>query len=172
MAYQMAATVVTLNDLEGHSFLEGHSLVAGLFKCNPSNICAAIYTISTDSVLARFLCIRRASCQFPTSGRMSEIKSGAENSKCNHVTTLGFKGLRLLILRLLCRYACSMACIQDCRNTCKSVPSVNSWESCSARINDILTSIRKMGHYNHHQHNNIDWTRSNIIYLVISLVVT
>ena len=56
MAYQMAATAVTLNDLEGHS------PVAGLFKCNPSNICAAFYTISTDSVLARFLCINRASC--------------------------------------------------------------------------------------------------------------
>jgi len=47
MAYHMAATAVTLNDLEGHS------LVAGLFKCNPSNIYAALYTISTDSVLAR-----------------------------------------------------------------------------------------------------------------------
>ena len=42
----MAATAVTLNDLEGHS------PVVGLFKCNPSNICAAFYTISTDSVLA------------------------------------------------------------------------------------------------------------------------
>jgi len=37
---------VTLNDPEGHS------QVAGLFKCNPSNICAAFYMISTDSVLA------------------------------------------------------------------------------------------------------------------------
>ena len=46
MAYQMAATAVTLNDLEGHS------QVAGFFKCNPSNICASFYTISTDSVLA------------------------------------------------------------------------------------------------------------------------
>ena len=46
MTYQTAATAVTLNDLEGHS------QVAGLFKCNPSNICAAFYTISTDSVLA------------------------------------------------------------------------------------------------------------------------
>jgi len=35
MAYQMASTAVTLNDLEGYS------PVAGLFKCNPSNICAA-----------------------------------------------------------------------------------------------------------------------------------
>jgi len=35
MAYQMVATAVTLNDLEDHS------LGAGLFKCNPSNICAA-----------------------------------------------------------------------------------------------------------------------------------
>ena len=56
MAYQMAATAVTLNNLEGHS------PVGGLFKCNPSNICAAFYTISTDSVLARFLYFRRASC--------------------------------------------------------------------------------------------------------------
>jgi len=51
MAYQMAATAVTLNDLKGHS------PVAGLFKCNPSNICAAFYTISTDNVLARSLCV-------------------------------------------------------------------------------------------------------------------
>ena len=46
MAYHMAKTVVTLNDIEGHS------QVAGLFRCNPSNICAAFYTISSDSVLA------------------------------------------------------------------------------------------------------------------------
>ena len=45
MAYQTAATAVTLSDLEGHS------QVVGLFKCNPSNIYAAFYTISTDSVL-------------------------------------------------------------------------------------------------------------------------
>ena len=42
----MAETAVTLNDLQGHS------QVAGLFKCNPSNICATFYTISTDSMLA------------------------------------------------------------------------------------------------------------------------
>ena len=35
MAYQMAATAVTLNDLEGHS------PVAVFLKCNPSIICAA-----------------------------------------------------------------------------------------------------------------------------------
>ena len=35
----MAATAVTLNDLEGHA------PVAGLIKCNPSNICAAFCTI-------------------------------------------------------------------------------------------------------------------------------
>ena len=46
MAYQMAVTAVTLNDFKGHS------PVAGLFKCNLSNICAEFYTISTDSVLA------------------------------------------------------------------------------------------------------------------------
>ena len=53
----MVATAVTLNDLEGHS------PVADVFTSNPSNICAAVYTISTDSVLAWFLCISRASCQ-------------------------------------------------------------------------------------------------------------
>ena len=50
MAYQIAATAVTLNDLEGHS------QVAGLFKCNPSNICTGFYMISADSVLAIPLC--------------------------------------------------------------------------------------------------------------------
>ena len=56
MAYQMAATVVTLNNFEGHS------QVAGLFKCNPSIICAAFYAISTNSVLAQSLCVGWASC--------------------------------------------------------------------------------------------------------------
>ena len=53
MAYKMVATAVTLTDLEGHS------QVAGLFKRNPSNICTAFYTISTDSVLVELwsLCI-------------------------------------------------------------------------------------------------------------------
>ena len=47
MVYQMAATAVTLNDLEGHT------QIVGLFKCkDPSNIYTAFYTISTDSVLA------------------------------------------------------------------------------------------------------------------------
>ena len=45
MAYEMAAMAVTLNDLQGHSS------VAGLFKCNPLNICALFYTISTDNVI-------------------------------------------------------------------------------------------------------------------------
>ena len=47
----MVATAVTLNDLEGHS------PVADVFTCNPSNICAAFYTISPGSVLASFLWI-------------------------------------------------------------------------------------------------------------------
>jgi len=57
MAYQMVATAVTLNDLEGHIPL------ADVFKLNPSNICAALYMISTDSVLPWFLWISRACCQ-------------------------------------------------------------------------------------------------------------
>jgi len=44
--YQMAATVVTLN------ILQGHLQVACLFKCNPSNIYAAFYTASIDTMLA------------------------------------------------------------------------------------------------------------------------
>ena len=57
MAYQMVSMVVTLNDFEGHS------PVADVITCNPSNICAAFYTISNGSVLAWFLWISRASCQ-------------------------------------------------------------------------------------------------------------
>ena len=53
----MVATAVTLN------VSEGHSPVADVFTCNPSNICAAFYTISTDIVLAWFLWISRAFCQ-------------------------------------------------------------------------------------------------------------
>ena len=56
MANQMAAMAVTLNDLEGHS------PVAGLFKCNLSNIYAAFYTMSTDGVLVVSLCVIGASC--------------------------------------------------------------------------------------------------------------
>jgi len=55
MAYKMAATAVTLNDPKGHSE------VAGVLKCNPCSI-LHVYTNSTDSVLARFLCISRACC--------------------------------------------------------------------------------------------------------------
>ena len=52
MAYQMAGKAVTLNDLEGHS------PVAGLFKCNLSNIkCVQHFTRCQLTVLARFLCI-------------------------------------------------------------------------------------------------------------------
>jgi len=43
----MAPVLVTFNDLEGHS------PIADLLECNPSNICTAFYPISTDSVLAR-----------------------------------------------------------------------------------------------------------------------
>ena len=46
MAYKMAATAVTLNDLAGHLPF------AGFFRYNLSKICAAFFTNSTDSVLA------------------------------------------------------------------------------------------------------------------------
>jgi len=44
VAYGMTPVLVTLNELEGHS------PVAGLFKCNPLNIRAVFYQISTDDV--------------------------------------------------------------------------------------------------------------------------
>ena len=55
-SWELASVLVTLNDLEDHL------LVAGLFKCNPSNICAAFYQISTDSMLTQSLGDSRASC--------------------------------------------------------------------------------------------------------------
>jgi len=56
MAYQMAPTAMTLNDLEGHS------PVVGLFECNSSNIFAAFDQISTDSVPVRSLSDSWACC--------------------------------------------------------------------------------------------------------------
>ena len=79
MTYQMAATIVTLNDLERYSS------VAGLFKWNPSNTCAAFYTISTDSVLARFLCISRASC---SDCAVISITAQSENITGSHASDL------------------------------------------------------------------------------------
>ena len=54
MTYRMAPMSVTSNDLKVHS------VVAGLFKCNLSNICTVFY-ISTNSVLARSLRVSWAS---------------------------------------------------------------------------------------------------------------
>jgi len=52
MAYQMAATAIkVIHRLQTFS------------NAIPLNICAAFYTISTDSVLAWLICISRASCQ-------------------------------------------------------------------------------------------------------------
>ena len=52
----MAPTPVTLNSLEGHS------PIAGLFKCNSSTICAAFYKISNDTVHCMVLGDSCASC--------------------------------------------------------------------------------------------------------------
>jgi len=55
MAYQTAATAVTFNDFNGHS------PVAGLFKCTPSNICATRFQLTVcshgSSALAELLVI-------------------------------------------------------------------------------------------------------------------
>ena len=52
----MAPVLVTLNNIEGHSE------VADVFGCNPSNMFAAFYQISTDRMLARSLSDRWAFC--------------------------------------------------------------------------------------------------------------
>ena len=57
VAYQITATAVTLNDLEGHSPVAGC-----LNAIRRTFVQRFTYKISTDSVLARFLCISRASC--------------------------------------------------------------------------------------------------------------
>ena len=56
MAYHVAPTAVTLNGREGHS------PIAGLFRCISSAICAAFYKFSTDSVFAWSLSDSWASC--------------------------------------------------------------------------------------------------------------
>ena len=53
----MAPVLVTLKVIS-----QGHSPFAGLFKCNPSHMCAVFYQISTDSTLARSLSDSWASC--------------------------------------------------------------------------------------------------------------
>ena len=63
VACRMAPVLVTLNDLEGH-FPRSFPF-AGLFECNPSHICAALYQISTDSVLAQSLSDSWAFCYSP-----------------------------------------------------------------------------------------------------------
>ena len=67
MAYRMVPVLVTLNDLEGHL------PVAGLFRCNPANICAAFYQISTDCMLTRSRSDSWASCSSRESHSSSHL---------------------------------------------------------------------------------------------------
>ena len=53
------------------------------FQMQSSNICAAFYTISTDGVLAQFLCISRASWFPLTSNELGSHKQ--ENVRNIHV---------------------------------------------------------------------------------------
>ena len=72
----MVAMAVTLN------VFEGHLPVADVFTCNPSNICAAFYTISTDRVFAWFLWISRAFCSdssLPNNTKSTQICASVAN---------------------------------------------------------------------------------------------
>jgi len=75
-------------------------LLADVYKCNASSICAASYTILTDSVLARFLCTSSflLISDIQTKHQsviMSETKSVDQTwmVKCNQFTCLPFKRL-------------------------------------------------------------------------------
>jgi len=96
VAYWMAPVLVTLNDLEGHS------PVAGLFTCNASNICAVLYQISTDSVLARSLSDSWASCSQSTGHTHKptdrQTNRWLEKKTCNYRPLSLYRERRALII--------------------------------------------------------------------------
>jgi len=57
MAYRFVPSPMTLGDLEGHS------PVAGLVKCNSTNICATFRTVQLTRRVARSFGDSRASCR-------------------------------------------------------------------------------------------------------------
>jgi len=75
----MAATAVTLNDLEGYS------QVAGLFKCNPSNF-VQHFTGFQLTLCSRSFCVGWASCmnRETTDKRMLETQK-VDNNKMRKV---------------------------------------------------------------------------------------
>ena len=115
MAYQIVAMAVTLNDLEGHS------PVADVFTCNPSNICAAFYTISTDSVLAWFLWISRASCQ-----------------QLSQKTAIIFQ-LTQRVARFLCNSRASCRDNSQVRQRFFSIRLINMWNNLPADTTGFST---------------------------------
>jgi len=74
-AYQIAAIVMTL------SVLEGHSPIASLLKCDISYLWR----------VARSLCICRASCSVRPKHEQQRLKS---NSHSQHDETVGFRCVR------------------------------------------------------------------------------
>ena len=118
MTYQMAATAVALNDIEGHS------PVAGILSAIRRSFFAAFYTISTDSVLARFLCIGRASCIICSC-----------SSFVLHLSTHSTK--QTASLKLSCCFA-TIGCLPACR------PMQNVSAACSTDYTGQTGSVRQL----------------------------
>jgi len=66
MAYRFVPSLVTLDDLEGHS------PVAGLVKCNSANICATFHTVSTDTCLCVCVCVCVLKCDDQAADLLAE----------------------------------------------------------------------------------------------------
>ena len=87
-------------------------------ECNPSNIYAAFYTISTDSVLALFLCISSASCCYRQLGHaminlptkfevpnFTHYEKMKDDAKCRKWNGLGWLGSPEVIEDSVIRYS-------------------------------------------------------------------
>ena len=114
MTYQMVATTVTLNDLEGNLPL------ADVFKCNLLNICAAFYTISTD-VARRAVSLQQQSFLFLYSITRNNPKNVGLNVSTYRTSYAN------------AAYA-GIVCMSVCLSVCPSVTSRSCTKMAKLRI--------------------------------------